>query len=198
MPENGKTLGQIPKRYHGIYVNKNDESRLYISEYFIVREYDFDLKMHRDSLDRNDTLIGDSLINKNTGEGAIVNFDGDYLKHHIHFLDIVFTATPSNIIKKYKGCLFLNTMSYDGGYEVEQVKLKKGILEVNSISTKEEIEMLNEFEENSSDTIASPYSPSKREFRKFIRTEGFLEGGGVCEDQIAKSLKPILSSVLAM
>ncbi|HTF06159.1 MAG TPA: hypothetical protein VK826_19145 [Bacteroidia bacterium] len=36
--------------------------------------------------------------------------------------------------------------------------------------------MLNEFEENSSDTIASAYSPSKREFRKFIRTEGFKEG----------------------
>lgn len=175
-PVNGKTLDKFPKRYQGIYVNKDDGSRLYVGEYLMVREYDYDIKLHRDSLKEGDSLSGDTVYHLNSGELDIVELDGNYLRKHISYMDTIYSVNPSTVLKKYKGYLFLNSPGYYKGYEVKQLKLSKGILEVNAISTPEEIEMLNEFEENDSDTIASPYSPSKKEFRKFVRTEGFKEG----------------------
>lgn len=175
MPVNGKVLEKFPKKYQGIYVNKTDDSRLYITDVGMAREYDYTLKIHRDSLEAGDSLANDTVFHLATGEFDVVNMQGEYLTQHIHWIDTLFTIDGFPMLRKYKGYLFLNT-TYQYGYEVRQVKLKKGILEINSISTAEEIGMLNEFEENDSDTIASPYSPSKREFRKFIRTEGFQDG----------------------
>lgn len=176
MPENGKTLDKFPKRYQGIYVNKNDGSRLYVGEYLMVREYDYDIKLHRDSLKEGDSLSGDTVYHLNTGEFDIVELDSNFLRKHVNFMDTIYSINPATVLRKYKGYLFLNTPGYYKGYEVKQLKLSKGILEVNSITTQEEIELLNEFEENDSDTNASPYSPTKKEFRKFVRTEGFKEG----------------------
>lgn len=176
MPVAGKTLDKFPKRYRGAYVNQNDGSYLYVDEYFVIRKYDYDFKIHKDSLEPGYMLAGDTILHPEYGKFTIINVEGDYLRQHISWMDTLFILTPESVLKKYKGYLFLNSLSDYSGYETQQMKLKKGVLQFNSISTPEEIEMLNEFEENDSDTIASPYSPTKREFRKFIKTEGFQNG----------------------
>ena len=174
-PLTGKVLDKLPTRYRGVYVNKTDDSRLYIDEQGIVREYNYTFKVHRDSLYSEDSLSNDTIFHILTGEFDVINIQGSYLTQNIHWVDTLFVINGFPYLKKYKGYLFLNTADQNG-YEVKQMKLKKGILEINSITTLEEIQLLNEFEENDSDTISSPYTPSKREFKKFIRTEGFQEG----------------------
>lgn len=175
MPVNGKVLEKFPKRYQGTYVNKADDSKLYINDWMILREHDYTVKIHIDSLGATDSLAGDTVFHIGSDDYDVVNVEDDTLSKRFNWTDTVFIITPEPVLRKYKGYLFLNTL-YESGYEVQQLKLKKGVLELNYISTPEEIEMLNEFEENDSDTIASPYSPTKREFRKFIKTEGFQEG----------------------
>lgn len=175
MPLNGKVLDKFPKRYRGVYVNKSDDSRLYVNEKGIVREYDYTFRLHRDSLETGDSLSNDTIFHIAEGDFDVIAVQGEYLTEHVHWFDTLFVVDEFPYLKKYKGYLFLNSLD-QYGYEVRQMKLKKGVLEINSISTPEEIALLNEFEENDSDTVASPYSPTKREFKKFIRSEGFSEG----------------------
>jgi hypothetical protein len=115
-------------------------------------------------------------MNLKTGEKTFVKKDGDSLVIHIHSESTIFQIGPVTALRKFKGYYFLNTQ-YGKGWEVQKMQLVKGQLTISSISSTKELDDLNQLVEKPQDTVP-PYefTLSKRQFKEFIKNEGFSEG----------------------
>jgi hypothetical protein len=175
-PVGTNDLSKFPKRLQGSYISLADNSTLIIHDDFIQRVYDFDYKIHLHQLDSTARLSGDTLINMKTDEKVFVKKENDSLVFHIHSEDTIFQINPVSILRKLKGYYFLNTQ-YGKGWEVQKIQLAKGQLVISSVSTKQDIENLNEIIEKPQDTIPPyQYTLTKKQFKEFVQNDGFSEG----------------------
>ena len=177
MPPNEKDLDVIPMKFRGNYVNDDGSVFLHIDKSQISREYDYDVHIHRDSMTYWDSLVGDTLWDRFNHSSRLVSVDSiGYVSYHVNERELMFAVNPAHVARKFKGYLFLNTAFGESGWTVEQVKLRKGILTINEISSMEQVDALNECVGDNSDTIASSYSPTKKQFREFVKQDGFGNG----------------------
>ena len=169
-------LTKLPKRLQGQYLNLTDNSKLIVYDQQILRIYDFDVKGHRNQLDSNTRISGDSLIDLETKEKSLVKFDGDSVIIHQHQIDTLFHFDNDNVIRKFKGYYFMSTRRYKEKWEVQKIQLSKGQLVISSISTKLDIDNLKSITETTQDTI-SPYKfqLTKKQFNEFIENDGFRD-----------------------
>jgi hypothetical protein len=175
-PSDIKNLSKFPNRIQGDYLSLNDSSTLTIDDSMIWRISNFDYKIHPNELDENSKISGDSLFDSETGDKWPVSRDGDSLIVSIRLTDTLFMIKPNNFARKFKGYYFLNNYLDDLGWEVNQMKLKKGELSISSISSETDIKNLNEITETSTDTIPPfKYSVTKKQFKEFIRNNGFSD-----------------------
>ena len=94
---------------------------------------------------------------------------------HYSGTDTLFSISTDNILKKFKGYYFLNKLYNDNAWEVNKLSLEKGVLTVASISYKDDIQKLKEITETSSDTTSTNFSLTRRQFKSFIKLDGFGE-----------------------
>ncbi len=174
-PSEVKALTAFPKRLHGKYIAADHASTLTISDYLITRYYDFDFKEHKDSLGSSYKLIGDTLINLTDNSKEQVRLKGDTIFQRIQDLDTLFHISENNILKKLKGYYFLNINYGDDIWEVKKLALQKGNLIIASISDKDGIKKLKEISETTADTISSHFTLTRRQFKKFVKEDGFTE-----------------------
>ena len=169
-------LTKIPKRLQGQYLNLTDNSKLIIDDQQIQRIYDFDIKGHRNQLDSNTRIFGDTLIDLETKKKSLVKFDGDSVIIHQHQIDTLFHFDNDNVIRKFKGYYFVSTRYDKENWEVQKLQLSKGQLVMSSISTKLDIDNLKAITETTQDTI-SPYKfqMTKKQFNEFIENDGFRD-----------------------
>jgi hypothetical protein len=81
-----------------------------------------------------------------------------------------------NVVRKFKGNYFLNTRYNKTSWSVEKMNLSKGQLTISSISTKDDIENLKEMTETAQDTVInSNFTATKKEFKKFVKNDGFSD-----------------------
>ena len=176
-PVNVKPLTEFPKRLHGEFISQIDYSLLSISKNLMLRTYDFDYKVHPDSLDSQMKLVGDTMLNLSTNERFLVKHVGDSIVYHYHVVDTLFQFDDKHVLKHFKGYYFLNTYPNPNGWVVNKLELTKGKIEISSVANGQDLENLKAIAESSADTIA-PYKfkLSKRQFRKFIKQDGFSYG----------------------
>jgi hypothetical protein len=172
-PPGTACLSTFPKRIQGQYLSQENNSILKITDILICRIFDFDQKVNINQLDSSTILSGDTLIDINTKEKTIIKIVGDTLVNHIHSIDTLFQLESKNILKKFKGYYFINTFYGKNSWGVKKIKLTKGQLTISSISAKQDIEQLKEITENSQDTVSYKFSPTKKQFKKFIKNGGF-------------------------
>lgn len=173
-PSDTKSLNEFPDKLHGEYLNKSNNQLLIISDKLIKVVCDFDQKENKNHLDSNIKLTGDTLLDTSDSSKTLIRYEGDSIVMHFHSEDTLFSISDKNILKKYKGYYFLN-VSNTPYWNVKKMHLTKGILSVNSISTKEEINTLREITETISDTTSYNFKPTKRQFKKFIKQDGFKD-----------------------
>jgi hypothetical protein len=118
-------------------------------------------------------LIGDSLFDMNSNEGTPVQIEGDSLVQHIYETDTLFVINPDNVLKKYKGYYFLNMKTNQDIWRVQKLELTKGELILSSINNREDLDQLKAITETTQDTVPYIFSPTKRQFKDFVRNEGF-------------------------
>ena len=174
-PPNTNNLSAFPKRIQGQYLSIEDSSILKITVNLICRIYDFDQKMNINQLDSNTVLSGDTIIDNNTKEKTIIKKVGDTLINHIHSIDTLFRLGNTDILRKFKGYYFINTYCGKDCWEVKKIKFKKGRLSISEISSTQDIEKLQEITENFQDTVSFKFSPTKKQFKEFIKKNGFSD-----------------------
>lgn len=174
-PENVKFLATFPERLRGEYVAADEASVVAITDKLITRHYDFDVKEHKDSLGSSYKLVGDTLIDQENGTKEKVLVKGDTVIQHANWIDTLFNISANDVLKKFKGYYFLNNRYSEGAWEVKKLSLKKGVLTVWSISDKDDIQKLKEITETTADTTSTHFTLTRRQFKKFIRQDGFAE-----------------------
>lgn len=172
-PDNIKSLTSFPEHLQGNYLATDQASILTITDKLITRHFDFDRKKHKDSLGSSYKISGDTLINLTEGTKEKILLKGDTVFEHANWKDTLFNITDQNVLKKFKGYYFLNIRYDDSVWEVKEISLKKGILTVGSISDKNDIQKLKEITETTADTISTQFSLTRRQFKEFVKQDGF-------------------------
>ena len=172
-PDHEKALASFPERIQGRYIAADHASVLTITDKLITRDYDFDSKVHKDSLGASYKITGDTLVNVIAGTKEKLLLKGDTVTVHAYWNDTLFNISVDNILKKYKGYYFLNNRHNDSAWEVNELSLKKGILTVGSISSQNDIQKLKAITENTTDTTSTTFNLSRRQFKQFVRQQGF-------------------------
>ncbi len=173
-PENEKSLASFPSNLLGSYSDSSHQSILTISNHLITRHFDYDYKESRETIDSSYSIIGDTLlINKLNGSKEEILIQDDSIVRHENLIDTLFNLSGDNLLKKYKGFYFLNVKYNELGWEVKKLSLEKGVLTIGSISDKEDLKKLEAITESPSDTIPIKLSLTKRQFKRFVKENGF-------------------------
>jgi len=174
-PDNIKSLTSFPQRLQGNYLSVDQASIITITHNIITRHYDFDYKEHKDSIGSFYKIEGDTLVNLADGTKEKILIKGDSLIQHANWIDTLFNLSTDNMLKHFKGYYFLNSRYNENAWEVKKLSLTKGILTVGNISGKDDIQKLKEITETTNDTISTHFKLTKRQFKKFVKQEGFAE-----------------------
>ena len=174
-PKDVAALSGFPQRIQGKYLSSEDSSLLLITASSMIRIYDFDQKLHLSQLDSTKQIIGDSLFDMKTNEGQFIRIEGDSIVMHINDIDTLFTVDKQNVLKKYMGYYFININISPDNWEVKKLGFSRGKLTISDIRQKEDMVQLKLLTETSQDTLTYVFSPSRRQFKKFVRNEGFRD-----------------------
>jgi len=174
-PKGGKDLSEFPAKLIGKYQSSDNVSYLLIGKNIILRNYDYDLKAHIKEMDSTYKLSGDTLINIETKEKYITKKVGDTIIYHVNLTDTLFRLSDNNVLRKFKGYYFLNTFEGKENWTVEKLDLTKGKLTLGQIRSTEDITKLNEIVESPKDTISTHFNLTKKQFRKFVKSNSFTD-----------------------
>lgn len=174
-PPDVAALGGFPKPIQGKYQSSEDSSFLEITASSLIRCYDFYLKIHITQLDSAQQIIGDTLFDLKTNKGELIQIEGDSIVTRITEYHTLFMIDELNVLKKFKGYYFVNIFVPPDTWEVKKLKFSRGRLILSSISPKEDIAQLKAITETTQDTSSQVFSPTQKQFKKFVRNEGFRD-----------------------
>lgn len=174
-PVDVKALGSFPLRIQGNYLSSADSSLLQITANSIIRIYDFDQRIHVSQIDSNQQIIGDTLFDMKTNKGEIIQFEGDSIVIHVRESDTIFALDDRNVLKKFKGYYFVNISTPPDTWQVKKLDFSQGTLTMSSINKKEDIDQLKSLSESTQDTMPYVFSPTRSQFKDFVRNKGFRD-----------------------
>jgi hypothetical protein len=170
-PDNVDMLEMFPKKLQANYVNSKDNSVLTIQDKLIFRTYSDVVKENLKDIDSTYHIEEGNIISRNGSENFPVQIVGDSIEIKVHYVDTIFKISQMNVLKKFKGYYFLN--EFNKSWSVTKLSLKNGRLSLGKISDKEDIDKLREVTETSSDTTSIVFNPTQKQFKQFIKKEGF-------------------------
>ncbi len=174
-PQNVAATDAFPARLQGKYLNPTDSSLLQITASSMILSYHYDEKIHVSQMDSTEQLIGDTLFDMLTAKGKLIRIEGDSIVKPVSGTDTLFAIDAKHVLKKFKGYYFLNTSDSPGNWQVQKLELAKGQLTLSSLNTKEDLDQLVEITEYPQDTTAYVFTPSKKQFKKFVHNQGFRD-----------------------
>lgn len=174
-PSGVRPLESFPDRAQGSYLADDSSSTLIITKNLITINYHYIETNHKDSLGSDFKVLGDPLINYKNHSKEKIELSGDSVIQLFKGTDTLFFISKDNVLNKYKGYYFLNYRLQPNMWKVKNLSLKKGRLTIGSISEKDEIQKLKTITETNLDTLAVPLSPTKHQFKKFVKQGGFSD-----------------------
>lgn len=174
-PADVASIDRFPARYQGEYQSSADNSILVINSNSIVRTNCYEEKVHVSQLDSSQQLIGDTLFDLLSNRGSAVQIEGDSIVRNITETDTLFRIDVLNELKKYKGYYFINIFTLPSAWQVRKLNFSRGKLTMNSINTSEDIEQLKALTESKQDSVPYVFSPTRKQFKKFVKADGFRD-----------------------
>jgi len=172
-PDGIKNLLKFPKRIKGQFICLTNNKRIEITDNAIIETYEIELKENINQLDSNFKLINDSVLDLNTNLKEKINLIGDSIIMSSYYIDTLFMIDADNLVRKFKGYYFLNSID-KYGWDVKKMEVKKGKFRISRIDSKEDIENLVALSDSKLDTLTNFHIKiSRRKFKKYIRNEGF-------------------------
>nr|WP_317630892.1 hypothetical protein [uncultured Flavobacterium sp.] len=177
-PENTKNIENFPKKLRGDYYDLENDVNLTINENSIIKQITIKDTININELSENEVLKNDTIFNlKNSNKFSVTKVNDSLLTNYI-IVDTLFFISNENVLKKKKGYYFLNTKySANDTWEVKKMVLKNGQLNINGITSEDEIKLLEKITETTKDSI-SPFvvKPTKKQFNTFVKQNGFTTG----------------------
>ena len=174
-PKDVSAIDRFPQRIQGKYLSSQDSTFLWITSNSMIRIYDFNEKLHLSQLDSTQQIIGDSLFDLKTNQGQLIRIEGDSIVMHVNEVDTLFKFDKHNVLKKFKGYYFVNIYRSEANWEVKELEPSRGKIILSDISPKEDLSQLKVIAESSQDATPYVLSPTRRQFKKFVRNEGFID-----------------------
>lgn len=172
-PVDVNSINAFPNSVQGNYLSLQDSSIVSITSSMITRSCEYENIVNISQLDSNLQLIRDSLFDIRTGESSQVSIEGDSLIWLEHHFDTLFLIDAMNVLKKYKGYYFLNIFITTDRWEVKKMEFSKKGLTIFKLNRKEDIKQLKALTATEQDTMPYHFSPTKKQFKQFIKNEGF-------------------------
>jgi hypothetical protein len=181
-PTNGKTEKVFDKKYIGRYQSTSEKGAfLDIKKNKIIAEWFWEVEKTKAELDtlegyvwKNDKLYYHDKLQNTTIKGDTVVINGNSK-------EVLFTIGKNGILKNYNNMYFLNNR-FEGGWEVKKLHLNhQNKLILSEISTKEEMEYLQEItkvdsimvDDTSQNIRYYKANPSEQEFEDIINGSFF-------------------------
>jgi hypothetical protein len=143
-PISKKNLQSIPKDYWGKYMSKVDSSILTIDSRIIIQEkFGFSKTSIKEMQQELDTTIqDDTQIKFGTNWTINIKIKGDSALISSFLIDTIFQITESQLLRTFKGYLFLNYKDMDSTWRVKTLKLENGLLDFGSLVNVNQIDTL--------------------------------------------------------
>lgn len=184
-PELDKNESHFNWRYRGSYMSNNDSSLLIIDKHHIRQEWSIILESTKSEIDSaSDWHIKDgALYIKDNPEPFVMSMNGDSVRVMLDWVDTLFSISPSNVLRKWRGYYFLNFMHGPQSWGVEVLKLDRhgalNLLEMRNNSEIEKIEPITDVEKElgqDGEVVNVRLRPSKRQLKDLIQNGGFVRG----------------------
>jgi hypothetical protein len=174
-PEGQRDEQSIPKKIIGSYRSLSDSSVLTITSTQITKSFNgrySGLVSELDSIDKiaikNDTYFSE--VSGNLRSKIVVK--GDSLFESVQYTDTIFLLSKSDVLRKFKGYLFINRETSPDRWSVTKIGIIKNSLILGTILSKEDLEHLRELTNTRSDSIHE-FRPTKKQLKQFIKEKGF-------------------------
>lgn len=175
-PRGLRNESSFNKHFLGAYRSLDSSITIFITNQLITQSSNQFIETLIDSLGSIYKLSADTLINlKNKNREIVLRTDSSIIQQYQH-IDTLFEFKEGHALKKYKAHYFLNQQDKDDKkWSVAKLSLEKDMLTLSSILGKEAIDLLNEITDTPEDTSQSTinYDLNKRQFKKFLRSDGF-------------------------
>ena len=179
-PTNVDEIDEFPKKFVRTY-SMDYSHRLVVQSkcaYILEIETLTVLKSELDSIPEFE-LRSNQVFDKSENKAYKTFVKGDTIAFEIERLDTIFSFAKNEIAKEYKSSIVLNK-EVDGNYQTSILKLSTIGAKHIQLGTKKDFKKLNsefkipfstEMKEN--DTLHVVLTPSRADFRKLLRKEGF-------------------------
>lgn len=161
-----KPRKKFPWRFRGTYVDSSMQDTVFITEQSLIKSIHHTMVAQLNEIDSSH-FDKDAFIENTT----IEYLTKDVIRFHFQKRDTVFTISEFNLLKRFKGSLFLSHMVNVNNWTVKQLSLSKGILQVGKISGPQDIELLKNTIQATDSTKV--FAPDKSQFKRFLKNNGF-------------------------
>lgn len=182
-PSKKRDLTSFPKRFQGTYREKSDSSTLTIGPRaittvwnLIVRTSGAEAKEELDTLFYREDRAKDTVAYIDDLSVAVtMDAAGDSATVTLHQTDTLFILNDQNLLRAYKGYLFLNNKREDGTWQIRTLHLEKNELSLEDLVSHVQIDSLREIThiETTFDTTSrSPkyhvLNPQRKELKQIL------------------------------
>jgi hypothetical protein len=143
-PIGKKNLQAVPKDYCGKYLSKIDSSMLTIDSRMIIQEkFESSKTSILEMQQELDTTIkNDTQIKFGTNWTMNIKIKDDSALISSFLIDTIFQISESQLLRSFKGYLFLNYKDIDSTWRVKTLKLENGQLDFGSLVNINQIDTL--------------------------------------------------------
>lgn len=175
-PVDSEKLDAFPTQIQGKYRSKSDDAILVIDSKKMVRKYASDEKMLKSDLDSTWQIKGNEIYDAEDNKIGTVEFiNNDSIWAHFRSEEIIFNKGEEQQLRKFKGYIFLNTKTDNGGWHVQQLSSRMRKISLRVITSSEMLDELQvEKVYSDENDEEGQYAPSKKEFKKIVRKRGFF------------------------
>lgn len=185
-PESVKASNSFDKKVLGTYSNfYNSDQQLIIQKNLMISRSVFKLTIHRNDIELDSLSFNNDaeLISYLNQDGGITYISNDsIIRTHIIY-DTIFSFSNNQVLKSFKASYYLNYEDSNGLWNVRKLDINKDtllfgeILPSDTLLRFDYVDRKYEAVEDSG-KIENEYteyilSPSKREFKKLVRTQSF-------------------------
>ena len=179
-PTNVDAITEFPKKFVGSYAMDYSHRLVIVPKYICINEIETItvLKAELDSIPELD-FRNNQVYDKSENKAYKTFIKGDTIAFEIERLDTIFSFAENEIAKEYKSSLILNKKVAEN-YETSIIKVSSLGMRHIQLGTKKDFTKLKtelkipfQVKMTENDTTSVVLTPSRADFRKLLRKDGF-------------------------